>query len=353
MDDSSVHDGEAGEGVSEGGSQAHGASHRKWWFSGGGVLAAVIIVIIVLLVANGPATIKVSPSGNGTGGTTSNPGGKGTGRVKTTVPKGHPNSFNPNLPVPAGDHAISITQAQSLLSGFQSTGQGASYVASYTESGGSSPTSFTVAQSPPRTLLSLVDSAQAGSGLKMEVINTGSGTYNCFVRTTPGPLPTGSNLSTQVAAGKGVCMSVPPSSSTSSLTSSALTGKFSGVFATVIQHMKALVAKDPKITGLVDESSRTVLGMTLQCLDAPVTGMSFCWTPQGALGYVNISPVTSGQYGSLHLVISNKQGKSTKPSGPVSITLTSYTTSVPANEFTLPGPIIAAPSSSTGSPSVG
>ena len=350
MDDEGT--GASSESVENDHSSKAGLSGKKWWLSGGGALVVAIIVVIVVLSSGGTSTIKLAPSGHGgkpggsgnTGNTTATTSGKG----KVNSPGGKPNNFNPNLPVPPGDKTISIPQAQAMLSGFQSSGQSSTYAATYNESSAGKTTAFTVAQSPPSSLLSLVDSSQAASGIKMEVIHNASGTYNCFVRTTAGPLPvSGGSLGTNVAAGKGVCMNAPPASSGQSSSNVDLTGQFTGVLSTVLQHMKALVSKDPKITGLVDTSTQSVLGITMQCLDTPVTGMTFCWTPQGALGYVEISPETSGQYGSLKLNITSKSGKSAQATGPVSITLTSYTTNLPANEFSLPGQVVSLPSSAT------
>ncbi len=326
---------------------------RKWWLSGGGLVVAAVVAVVAVLLSTGSPAPKVSTTGN-RGGSAEGTGATGTqtGSIAKSGGGGkHVGSFNPNLPVPSGDQAVSLAQAQSMLAAFQSAGQSATYLAGYVESGGANGrTSFTVAQAPPRSLMSLAEQSQ--SGVNAEVIDNGSGTYNCFVRTTAGPLPQASGALTTVPAGKGMCMVSPPTSSPSSGTTN-LTASFGSMFTTVVQHMKSLAAKDPKITGLIDKSTMTVLNMTVQCLDAPVVGMTFCWTPQGALAYVRTVPAKSGQYGSLNLKISPGSGKSSTSTSKVSITLTSYTTSVPASEFNLPGPVVTLPAGSSGAPSGG
>ncbi|GEM_PF-1035471 len=180
-----------------------------------------------------------------------------------------------------------------LLSKFQS-GQQATFIATYKVTSGASKslTSLTIAQQPPDSLFG--GSSSSGT---FELITLGKKSYICSGQTSAGS--------------GGMCISEGATSSEADLFKIYEPNFYLPYFQAAAKASG----------GQVSYSSKTVSGISLSCVsvsgEAGETGTgTFCVTDQGVLGYVAWTGATASQNGSFEI--------------------TSYSTSVPANEFTLP-----------------
>ena len=180
-----------------------------------------------------------------------------------------------------------------LLSKFQS-GEQATFVATYKVTSGASKslTSLTIAQQPPDSLFG----GTSSSG-NFELITLGKKGYICSGQSSGG---TG-----------GMCLSEGAAASEADLFKIYEPNFYLPYFQAAAKASG----------GQVSYSSKTVNGISLSCIS--VTGAAgekgtgtFCVTGQGVLGYVAWTGATASDNGSFEI--------------------TSYSTSVPANEFTLP-----------------
>jgi hypothetical protein len=180
-----------------------------------------------------------------------------------------------------------------LLSKFQS-GEQATFVATYKVTSGASKslTSLTIAQQPPDSLFG----GTSSSG-NFELITLGKKGYICSGQSSGG---TG-----------GMCLSEGAAASEADLFKIYEPNFYLPYFQAAAKASG----------GQVSYSSKTVNGISLSCIS--VTGAAgekgtgtFCVTDQGVLGYVAWTGATASDNGSFEI--------------------TSYSTSVPANEFTLP-----------------
>ncbi len=181
----------------------------------------------------------------------------------------------------------------SLLSKFKA-GEHATFLATYKITSGSSKslTTLTIAQQPPNALFE-----GTGSTGKFELISLGNKSYVC---------------STQSSGGTGaLCFNAGANAAEADLFALYEPNFYLPYFQAAAKTEGAQVSY----------SSKSVSGISLSCIS--VTGATgekgtgtFCVTPEGVLGYVSWTGSTASQAGSFEI--------------------TSFSTSVPANEFTLP-----------------
>ena len=180
-----------------------------------------------------------------------------------------------------------------LLSKFQA-GQQATFIATYKVTSGTSTslTSLTIAQQGSDSLFG----GTSSSG-KFELVNLGKKSYICSGQTSSG---TG-----------GMCLSEGAAASEADLFKMYEPGYYLPYFQAAAKASG----------GQVSYSSKSVNGISLSCVSVTdPTGKTgtgtFCVTDQGVLGYVAWTGATAADNGSFEI--------------------TSYSTSVPASEFTLP-----------------
>jgi len=179
-----------------------------------------------------------------------------------------------------------------LLGRFKS-GEHATFIASYKiTSGAQSLTTLTLAQQPPNQLIKAVTSSET-----FELVTIGDKSYVC---------------SGQDSAGNGgMCLSEAKSNPDAALFAIYEPSKYLPYFEAAAQ------AAGAKAT----ISSKSVNGISLRCISVSgIAGQSgsgtYCVTDQGILGYASWTGATAADSGSFEI--------------------SSYSTSVPSNEFTLP-----------------
>ncbi|MHB8263601.1 MAG: hypothetical protein ACYDGY_07625 [Acidimicrobiales bacterium] len=289
-----------------------------------GILAAILVGGVLFLVLPGHSgSIKVGLTGN-------NPSGKQKAKTSTsthapTSTHGSGTTSNskvPPLTIPAGETPISVAAAQALVKQAVSANKTAVYIASYKVTGKGQNESFTFAQDPPNSKLEF---SQPGSAIIMEEFLTPSASYNCFIRTLGGTLPAGVP---SLTPGKSLCIKGSAASSGQSPTPS---GTFLQSLSTMVSHIGSQISKYKGVVGVLTQSTKTVDGIQMQCINIPLGGISACLTAQGILGYMTMASHGGG-----------------------TIVLTSYSTNVPSGEFTLPSkPISQGSSSLSGTPASG
>ena len=182
----------------------------------------------------------------------------------------------------------------SLLSKFQN-GEHGTFIATYQITSGASGslTSLTIAQQPPDSLFE----GTSSSG-NFELLTLDKKSYICSGQSSNG---TG-----------GMCMNEGAATSEADLFNIYEPGSYLPYFQAAAKASG----------GQVSYSSKTVNGISLSCVTATDvtgqngTGGTFCVTDQGVLGYVSTTGATAANS--------------------FSFEITSYSTSVPSNEFTLP-----------------
>ncbi len=250
-------------------------------FKTGRVVAGFGLAAVVAIVAAGCSssgtTTTTTAAPNQTTVTTAAPSSS------TTVTTAAPSS---TTTTPSGG-----LSGSSLLSKFQS-GEHATFIATYkiTSGGSKSLTSLTIAEQPPDSLFG----GTTGSGT-FKLITLGSKSYIC----------TG-------GAGSGAtCFSEAAEASLADLFALYEPNYYLPYFQAAAKAQGAQVSY----------SSKSVNGFSLSCV--AVTGATnekgtgtFCVTDQGVLGYVSWTGATAADAGSFEI--------------------TSYSTTVPSGEFTLP-----------------
>jgi hypothetical protein len=290
-------------------------------------MAAVLVAGVLFLVLPGRSGVpvkKVALQAN------SRSPGKGTSSTTTSTSKsatgGSQQSIHINvghLTVPAGQKAVSAATAQALLNNSNAASGKAIYTATYQVTKGSQVTSFSVAQDPPDSKLSV-----SSQGISITGYNLSSGSYECFEHSASA----GSSGISSIPAGKSLCIK-----STQAISSSALspaTALVNGV-QQAVSHISSQLAKHKgaAAAGMFTESTKTVLGMQMTCLNIAAGVITYCFNAQGIIGYISGS------------------------TGGGTLQLTSYSTSVPPGTFTLPSTPVSqsslAPPSAAGLPPTG
>ena len=158
------------------------------------------------------------------------------------------------------------------------------------------------------------------TGTEMEAIDTSSGNYNCVIP-AKGSTATGSTGGSSPISGP-FCTKAASSSSAISYFSQ-LGQSFTSTLSQLNSHTTSGAGKSTGATGKVAmvETHKKLFGMTLTCVDATPTGSSVPSSIKGEVIAVCITP----------------QGILASFSGHgASMTMTSFTTNVPASDFQLP-----------------
>jgi hypothetical protein len=196
---------------------------------------------------------------------------------------------------PAASSTTTTTSASSkgsaLLGKFQS-GEHATFIATYkiSTAASSALTSLTIAQQSPNSLFK--GTSSEGS---FEVLTTGGKTYGCEIP----------------ASGSATCMPVAEFGTYAAMLKIFQSSNYLPYFEA------AAAAKGVHVTF----STKTLADIALSCLSvsrmtSAVTSGEFCVTAQGVLAYASWTGATAMESGSFYI--------------------TSFSTSVPAGEFTLP-----------------
>ena len=287
---------------------------RKWQAVTGGVVVIVIALIIGLVMGL---------SGNGQ-------------RVALRQKKTHtpttattPSPVTSPAKLPAGT-PVSSAQVSAFISKIKSAA-GLSYQATYVMSGspngstkGTKSTSqiLVVAQQGKESFFKMTSAGSGGiaTGTEMEAIDTSSGNYNCVIP-AKGSTATGSTGGSSPISGP-FCTKAASSSSAISYFSQ-LGQSFTSTLSQLNSHTTSGAGKSTGATGKVAmvETHKKLFGMTLTCVDATPTGSSVPSSIKGEVIAVCITP----------------QGILASFSGHgASMTMTSFTTNVPASDFQLP-----------------
>lgn len=298
---------------------------RKWQAVTGGVVVIVIALIIGLVMGL---------SGNGQ-------------RVALRQKKTHtpttattPSPVTSPAKLPAGT-PVSSAQVSAFISKIKSAA-GLSYQATYVMSGsatgsttgstngstkGTKSTKSTsqilvVAQQGKESFFKMTSAGSGGiaTGTEMEAIDTSSGNYNCVIP-AKGSTATGSTGSSSPISGP-FCTKAASSSSAISYFSQ-LGQSFTNTLSQLNSHTTSGAGKPVGATGKVAmvETHKQLFGMTLTCVDATPTGSSVPSSIKGEVIAVCITP----------------QGVLASFSGHgASMTMTGFTTNVPASDFQLP-----------------
>lgn len=284
---------------------------RKWQAVTGGVVVIIIALIIGLVMGLSSSGQRVALRQK---------------KTHTTTTATSPSPVTSPAKLPAGT-PVSSAQVSAFISKIKSAA-GLNYQATYIMSGsvtGSTKSTsqiLVVAQQGKESFFKMTSAGSGGiaAGTEMEEIGTSSGNYNCVIP-AKGSTATGSTGSGSPISGP-FCTKAASSSSAISYFSQ-FGQSFTSTLSQLNSHTTSGAGKPAGATGKVAmvETHKQLFGMTLTCVDATPTGSSVPSSIKGEVITICITP----------------QGILASFSGHgASMTMTGFTTNVPASDFQLP-----------------
>ena len=292
---------------------ARWSQHRSGILTATGLGVVLAIGVLIGIFVTGGSTTHASLANSaaakrGVTASSKATAGNSSGSKTVTLPPAQKGQPSVVLSTPNGS-PVGPEMSKAQVSAFiklASNSTNITYKAVYQITSGGKTYSMTVVQSPPESKLEF----QVSPTLKMVGIDKGNGqVYNCFVHTGSAaaqPQPTNVPV--------GIC-EPGKAPSNGSMAPAAST------VSSVASKIESAMGKYPGAKGLVESTTKVVAGIKLSCM-VLAGQMYFCITPQGVEGYM--------------------AGVTTKGGG--TMELTSYSSTVSASEFVLPGKVVSSSS---------